>query len=45
VRRLRGDIPPEVDAITGLGLTMPDIGHLRAVDNLHLQAAVARIKA
>jgi len=44
--------PPEVtwalhlallEAITDLGLPRPDLGHLREVDNLHVQAAVARI--
>jgi hypothetical protein len=31
-----------LDAITALGLPTLDVGHLRAVDNLHVQAAVAR---
>lgn len=31
-----------LDAITDLGLPPPDIRHLREVDNLHVQAAVAR---
>jgi HEAT repeat protein len=43
--------PPEItwalhiallDAIAELGLPRPDIGHLRNVDNLHVQTAVAR---
>jgi hypothetical protein len=45
--------PPEVtwalhiallEAIAQLGLRTPDIGHLRDVDHLHVQATVARIK-
>jgi HEAT repeat protein len=31
-----------LDAIRELGLPTPDLGHLREVDNLHVQAAVAR---
>jgi hypothetical protein len=56
LRQLAGQLsePPAVtwalhlallDAITGLSLPTPDIGHLGAVDNLHVQAAVARIMA
>ena len=33
-----------LDAIADLGLPTPDIGHLREVDNLHVQEAVARLK-
>src|SRR5262249_9340538 len=33
-----------LDAITDFGLPTPDIGHLREVDNLHVQAAVASIE-
>jgi hypothetical protein len=56
VGQLAGQLlePPEVtwalhlallDSITDLGLLLPDIQHLRAVDNLHVQAAVARADA
>lgn len=30
-----------LDAIMDLGLPLPNVGHLREVDNLHVQAAVA----
>jgi HEAT repeat protein len=30
-----------LDAVAGLGLPPPEVGHLAAVDNLHVQAAVA----
>jgi len=33
-----------LDAIMDLGLPSPALGHLREIDNLHVQAAVARIK-
>jgi hypothetical protein len=33
-----------LDAITDLGLAMPGIGHLRAIDNLHVKAALARVE-
>lgn len=32
-----------LDAVVDLGLPTPDIGHLQQVDNLHVQAAVARV--
>lgn len=34
-----------LEAIADLGLPTPDIRYLRVVDNLHMQAAVARIEA
>jgi HEAT repeat protein len=34
-----------LDAVVDLDLPTPDIGHLRDVDNLHLQEATARTKA
>ncbi len=34
-----------LDAIVKLGLPAPDLEHLREVDNLHVQAAVARVEA
>jgi HEAT repeat protein len=46
--------PPEVtwalptvllESLVNLGLPLPDIGHLREIDNLHVQVAVARIEA
>jgi hypothetical protein len=32
-----------LDAMSDLGLSRPDVRHLAAVDNLHVQAAVARV--
>jgi hypothetical protein len=56
IRQLAGLLlePPEVtwalhiallDAVADLGLPAPEVGHLRQVDNLDVQMAVAKIKA
>ena len=34
-----------LEAVIDLGLPTSDTGHLRAVDNLHVQEAVARLRA
>jgi hypothetical protein len=34
-----------LDAIADLGLHLQDVGHLAAVDNLYVQAAVGRVES